>query len=558
MIAAIYVRKSTDQTGVADEQKSVTRQIDHARAYAARKGWTVDDAHVYIDDGISGAEFANRPGFLRLMNALKPRPSFNVLIMSEESRLGRESIETAFALKQIVTAGVRVFFYLEDRERTLDSPTDKIMLSLTAFADELEREKARQRTYDAMLRKARAGHVTGGRTFGYDNSDVLDASGRRSHVERRINETEAAVVRRIFRLCADGVGQTRVAKHLNAEGAIAPRPQQGRPRAWAPSSVHEILFRDIYRGIITWNRSRKRNQWGQHHQTARPAGDWIEVPASDLRIVSDAEWQAAHRRLNASRAQYEQKTNGQRRPRRDRDSKYLLPGFGRCALCRGGLHVRSRAHGSRGQRRRAFFYACTSHYNRGPEICPHVEQWPMEAIDRAVLGAIAGDVLKPDLVAEVVAAARKMFDAAQRPGRDNAIRREIESLEREQGRLTEAIAAGGDVPVLVARLRATEAKRRELQAAVKGVRRTTAQPSWRDIERRIHQSLTDWRSLLTGDVAQARHGFRQLLTTPILFTPFVERGHRGVRFEGRIGLAAVLGGEVVTKLASPTGFEPVF
>ena len=43
-----------------------------------------------------------------------------------------------------MTAGVRVFFYLEDRERTLDSPTDKIMLSLTTFADELEREKARR------------------------------------------------------------------------------------------------------------------------------------------------------------------------------------------------------------------------------------------------------------------------------------------------------------------------------------------------------------------------------------------------------------------------------
>ena len=40
------------------------------------------------------------------------------------------------------------------------------MLSLTAFADELEREKARQRTYDAMLRKAKAGHETGGRVFG--------------------------------------------------------------------------------------------------------------------------------------------------------------------------------------------------------------------------------------------------------------------------------------------------------------------------------------------------------------------------------------------------------
>jgi site-specific DNA recombinase len=126
---------------------------------------------------------------VRLMNALKPRSPFLGLVMSKESRLGREAIETAYALNQIVTADVRVFFYLEDRERTLDSPTDKIMLLLTAFADELEREKARQRTYDAMQRRAHAGHVTGGRVFGYDNVAILGTDGRRSHVERRINAT---------------------------------------------------------------------------------------------------------------------------------------------------------------------------------------------------------------------------------------------------------------------------------------------------------------------------------------------------------------------------------
>jgi DNA invertase Pin-like site-specific DNA recombinase len=133
---------------------------------------------------VSGAEFTNRPGFVRLMAALKPRPPFQVLIMSEESRLGREAIETAYSLKQLITAGVRVFFYLEDRERTFDSPTDKLLLSVTAFADELEREKARQRTYDAMQRKARAGHVTGGRVFGYENVEVVGADGKRSHVAR--------------------------------------------------------------------------------------------------------------------------------------------------------------------------------------------------------------------------------------------------------------------------------------------------------------------------------------------------------------------------------------
>jgi DNA invertase Pin-like site-specific DNA recombinase len=163
MVAAVYARKSTDQSGVSDDQKSVARQVENARAYAVRKGWTVADELVFVDDGISGAEFDRRPSFLRMMNALKPRPTFTAIVMSEESRLGREAIETAYALKQIISAGVRVFFYLEDRERTFESATDKLLMSVTAFADEFEREKARQRTYDALERKARAGHVTGGR-----------------------------------------------------------------------------------------------------------------------------------------------------------------------------------------------------------------------------------------------------------------------------------------------------------------------------------------------------------------------------------------------------------
>lgn len=53
MIAAVYCRKSTDQSGISDDQKSMARQLDHARQYAERKGWTVADEHIYVDDGIS-------------------------------------------------------------------------------------------------------------------------------------------------------------------------------------------------------------------------------------------------------------------------------------------------------------------------------------------------------------------------------------------------------------------------------------------------------------------------------------------------------------------------
>ena len=48
MIAAIYTRKSTEQTGVSGDAKSVTRQIEHANAYAARKGWTIAEAEKWL------------------------------------------------------------------------------------------------------------------------------------------------------------------------------------------------------------------------------------------------------------------------------------------------------------------------------------------------------------------------------------------------------------------------------------------------------------------------------------------------------------------------------
>src|SRR5262249_13172661 len=149
-------------------------------------------------------------------------------------------------------------------ERTLDSPTDKIMLSLTTFADELEREKARQRTYDAMLRKARAGHVTGGRVFGYDNLRT-DAGS----VVRVINDTEAAIVRDIFARCGRGQGFRTIAHALNDLRAPSPRAQQGRANGWCASSIREVLHRSLYRGEIVWNKTRKRNTWGLKQQQRR-------------------------------------------------------------------------------------------------------------------------------------------------------------------------------------------------------------------------------------------------------------------------------------------------
>jgi DNA invertase Pin-like site-specific DNA recombinase len=225
MIAAIYARKSTEQNGMSDEERSVARQIEHAKSYAARKGWAVAEEHVYADDGISGAEFERRPSLMRLLAAIRPRPPFQALVVSEESRLGREVFETGYVLKQLLSAGVRVFSYLDDKEFALNSATDKVLLAVTSALADMEREKARQRTRDALLSRAEKGYVTGGAVFGYDNVPVVGEGGKRQCVERRINPKEAAVARRIFELLASGKGYKQVTKTLNAEAVPAPRPR---------------------------------------------------------------------------------------------------------------------------------------------------------------------------------------------------------------------------------------------------------------------------------------------------------------------------------------------
>jgi DNA invertase Pin-like site-specific DNA recombinase len=524
----------------------------------------VEDTCVYVDDGISGAEFQNRPGFLRLMNALKPRPPFHVLVMSEESRLGREAIETAYALKQLVTAGVRVFFYLEDRERTLDSPTDKIMMSLTAFADELEREKARQRTADAMQRKARAGHVTGGRVFGYDNMPVMvrgaDGQEHRSHVERRINEREAAVVRQIFELTAQTHGKTAIAKRLNEQHAPAPRSQQRRPCGWSASSVHEVLYRPLYRGELVYNRTRKRNAWGQQHQTARPQEEWIRRPAPTLRIVPEDLWQTAHRYLADARSKYLRGTDGRLwgRPR-TADSKYLLPGFARCVCCNGVMHVRTRAHGTGRQRRRVAFYGCTSYWKRGSAVCGNRLEARMDAIDTKVLAEIARQVLSPDIVEEILeraaAAAAKIAPEAEL----DRLRREVLDVEAEIVRFVEAIGRGGDVPELLAALKGRRERKTQLLSAIGAAERHGERHVDGSLKDELRRRVSQWQQLISRHTTQARQILRKMMRgRTIQFEPTTENGEVGYRFRGEASVSELLAGLVNLPLtvASPTGFEP--
>lgn len=562
MIAAIYARKSTEQTSVSEDQKSVTRQIEHAKDYAKRKGWRVAEEHIYSDDGISGAEFVKRPGFIRLMNSLKPRPPFSVLIMSEESRLGREQIKTAYALQQLTDAGVRVWFYLTDTERKLDSATDKIMGALSGFASEIEREKAQQRTFETMLRKAKAGHVTGGRVFGYTNVDITgateDAQGRpkRSHVELRINEAEADVVRRIFRLYADGRGFTNIAKTLNAENALCPRPRPsfGKPCGWVSSSVRQIILRRLYVGEQVWGRTKKRTASGIKKAKRRPEHEWIVVKVPQLEIVSPDLWKEAQDRWNNVRLLYLRANDGRLhgRPTNGHESPYLFTGFTECKVCKGSLFIRSRSHG----KRRAYHYGCTTHYQRGPEKCSEPMLLPMELLDRAILGKV-DHVLQPAILTRAV---EKALQQLQNPNDDPKARCEVlqnslAHIEAELARLATAIATGGSMAALLSAIHDREERRTSLHAELAAIDGIPFVPFDADrVEEELRSYLADWPSLAQQHPAQTRQILRKLLPRRIRVWREVIGVEKHYRFEGEAAIGKFFSGLVgVKRFGVPNG-----
>ena len=169
MIAAIYARKSTEQN-IAEDAKSVTRQVEVAAAFATAHGWSVDPAHVYIDDGISGAEFDDRPGLARLLLAAKARPRpFDVLVTMDESRLGRDQWRTGYLLSQFKDAGLAIWYYQAKRQANLADATGQFMENVYGYAAQMEREKAVALARETGRVKAAKGHVAGGIVYGYRN-----------------------------------------------------------------------------------------------------------------------------------------------------------------------------------------------------------------------------------------------------------------------------------------------------------------------------------------------------------------------------------------------------
>ena len=451
--AAIFARKSTSQADIADTEKSVTGQLELARAFAASKGWKVTAE--FSDDAVSGrlrAKLIERNKMLAAALA----GEFDVLVVRDIDRLSRDDEELPGLLYGLRNANVGIWCYADGQQVDTTSALARLTVNIKAFAGTHEAEASSKRTREQKLARYSKTANVDGKVYGYRN--VGDPKNRRREIEPK----EAKVIVRIFELSASGLGLLKIVKELNREHVPSPTG-----RGWATTGVREILKRELYRGVSVYGKTRWEWGNGGKRKVAVPEREWLRVPAPELRIIPESLWKRVNDRQERTRETYPgRRTNGQLQGRREAGllSQYLLSGFLRCGVCGGNMIVTSRS-GQRGGVKK--YFICTTAHHRGSQICANIKGVPYHELTYEVIETFKRTIFNPTVLAEMLSAELAARAAAPNAVKEEAdgIRREVTKLEREIARALEIALAGSDEVTAVAEaLRAKEREKSALQA----------------------------------------------------------------------------------------------
>lgn len=244
MRVAVYARVSDD---LQKEKQTIESQLAEVRQFAKEQNWTLDEQHIYADDGYSGFYF-ERPALDRLRDAARDG-LVDLLLIHDPDRFSRRYAYQVLLLEEFQRWGVEVRFV---KQPPPDNPEQLLLVQMQGVIAEYERARIMERTRRGRLYWARQGRPVSSQVpFGYRFQRRRDLNESPT-VE--VDETEAEVLRKIFRLYVEENWPDRqIAIHLTEQGVPTPT---GRSKEWDPTSVAAILQTEAYLGSWFLNRYR--------------------------------------------------------------------------------------------------------------------------------------------------------------------------------------------------------------------------------------------------------------------------------------------------------------
>lgn len=445
---ALYARYSSDMQSTS----SIDDQFRICRDQAAREKWKV--AGTYKDAAISGASVTLRPGIQALLQDATAG-KFEIVLAEALDRVSRDQADVAILFKHLKFAGVKIVTLAEGE-------ISELHVGLKGTMNALFLKDLAAKTHRGLRGRVEKGKAGGGLCYGYDVVKRLDGNGEPIRGERKINEAEATIVRRIFREFADGKSPKAIARDLNSDNIPGPFGKN-----WGDTTIRGhvnrgtgIIHNELYVGVIVWNRLRyiKNPETGRRVSRINPEAEWIRTEVPGLRIIDDELWQAARQRQQEIAEKFENVTKGVRAYRAKklnglRRPAFLFSGLLKCGCCDGqyGIITKDR-------------YGCLNRNRRG--TCDNGRTIRRDVIEERILAGLTEKLVSAENVAEAVRAYAEELNQQNRERRaqTDIDRKALDKIERGIAGIMSAIEDGMYQPSLKTRMDDLEQQKVEILA----------------------------------------------------------------------------------------------
>ena len=366
--AVIYARYSSNlqtDASIEDQVRLAMRLINEQN---------MELTQTYADHGISGASLL-RPGYQQLLTDARAG-MFEVVVAESIDRLSRDQEHIAAFHKTMNFAGVSVI-------TTSEGAINELHIGLKGTMSALYLKDLADKTRRGLEGRVRKGKSGGGLCYGYRVDHKRYEDGSIARGDRRIDETEAQTIRRIFEEYNAGQSPKSIAHRLNREGI--PGPNGGK---WGPSTIYGnwrrgtgILNNELYAGRIVWNRQRyiKDPSSGKRQARLNPEHKWVTEEVPSLQIVDDVLWKLVRDKQLSTRRLIKGNSNRTEMARRP---KYLLSGLLKCGACGGGFSKVSKHH-----------YGCSTARNKA--TCDNLLVIRRDTVEMLVLVGLKEHLMQP-------------------------------------------------------------------------------------------------------------------------------------------------------------------
>ena len=284
--AGLYVRVSTERQ--VQEGYSVAAQKNNLTKFAKDNNFNIYS--IYSDEGISGKNVKDRPEVRRLIKDIE-LGSIDVVLIYKFDRLTRNISDTEDFINLINKYRITIYT-LSEGNVDVSNPQGRFVTRLKGAVAQLEREQTAERIKVAFVQKVKDGYSLCCNTcsYGYNRKNGQKIMS--------INQEEARVVKRIFRMYLDNYSFTDIAKSLNLEHVptkkygceVKIRDSNGDivsskviKSVWQPKTIRLILSNPTYIGKVRYGINTK---------------EYFEAKGLHEAIISQKMWDEVQQKLS--------------------------------------------------------------------------------------------------------------------------------------------------------------------------------------------------------------------------------------------------------------------